>query len=47
LTLLDNVKEFSSWLAGMEPQIVEKAFSLANGMISVYGYTKEKAIAKP
>lgn len=37
-------KEFESLLKSTEPMVIQKAFLLANGMISVYGYTKEKAI---
>lgn len=37
-------KEFESLLKGINPAVVPKAFLLANGMISAYGYNKETAL---
>jgi uncharacterized protein YdaT len=39
-------KEFQSLLRGRNPEVIKKAFLLANGMISVYGYDRESALAK-
>lgn len=41
-----SYEEFESLLKGREPILIQKAFLLANGMISAYGYDKESALAE-
>lgn len=37
-------KEFKSKLKGVDSEVIKKAFSLVNGMISLYGYDKDLAL---
>lgn len=38
-----NREEFKHELKKEHPKVIEKAYLLANGMIEVHGYSKEKA----
>ncbi len=38
-----NREEFEHQLKKEHPKVIEKAYLLANGMIEVHGYSKEKA----
>lgn len=38
-----NRKEFDHQLKKEHPKVIDKAYLLANGMIEVHGYSKEKA----
>lgn len=41
-----NRAEFEDQLKKEHPKVIDKAYLLANGMIEVHGYSKEKAFGE-